>query len=71
MLMAKFRVEYERTGATEWSKGVVIVTEFENRQLSEAEQFIDYAKNPEHTSMPDLKREWANRRILRVERVGF
>jgi hypothetical protein len=69
--MAKFRVEYERTGATEWSKGVVIVTEFENRQLSEAEQFLDFAKNPEQTSMPDLKREWANRRILKVERVGF
>jgi hypothetical protein len=69
--MAKFRVEYEMTGAAEWARGVVFVTEVDNRSLSEVEQFVNYAKNPEQAQMGDLQTAWKNRKILRVERVSY
>jgi len=67
--MASFRVEYELDPAPTWAKGVIFVTVYTHNNLSEVEQFLNYAKNTDQASMTDVQTAWKGRRILKVEKT--
>lgn len=68
--MASFRVEYVLDPAPDWAKGTVFVTVFSHPNLSEIEQFLNFAKNPDQTGIPDVQTAWKGKRILKVEKAG-
>ena len=65
--MASFRVEYELDPAPAWAKGTIFVTTFAHNQLSEVEQFVKFAKDPDQSGLPEVQQAWKGKRILKVE----